>query len=178
MSAQNTNNTPVIKPTGEEAQRAAARQAKAEEKQEDTRVEDTTVNSPLHTDHGKTTIEDRVVQKIASIAAREVSGVYAMGNAARRTFNSIAERIPGASANTSGGVNVEKGEQQAAIDVTIVVEYGFSIVEVADDIRTNIISSVQRATGLEVIEVNVEVSDVHIPEDDDDVEQGARDDLK
>lgn len=169
------NDSPVIKPTGEEAERQARREAARASEQE--QKQDTTPTGPLHTDHGKTTIEDRVVQKIASIAAREVSGVYAMGNAARRTFNSIAERIPGASANTSGGVSVEKGEQQTAIDVTIVVEYGFSIVEVSADIRENIISSVERATGLEVIEVNVDVSDVHVPEDDDDAE-AQRDDLR
>ncbi|WFR83796.1 Asp23/Gls24 family envelope stress response protein [Arthrobacter sp. Y-9] len=169
------NVSPVVKPTGEEAERQAKREAAQQHEQQ----QETRLTGPLHTDHGKTTIEDRVVQKIASIAAREVPGVYAMGNAARRTFNSIAERIPGASANTAGGVNVEKGEQQAAIDVTIVVEYGFSIVEVSQDIRANIISAVERATGLEVIEVNVDVSDVHLPEDDDDTSSDSgRDDLK
>ncbi|MFJ3959192.1 Asp23/Gls24 family envelope stress response protein [Arthrobacter sp. NPDC090010] len=168
------NASPVVKPTGEEAERQAKREAA-----QNTESQETRPSGPLHTDHGKTTIEDRVVQKIASIAAREVPGVYAMGNAARRTFNSIAERIPGASANTAGGVNVEKGEQQAAIDVTIVVEYGFSIVEVSQDIRANIISAVERATGLEVIEVNVDVSDVHLPEDDDDTAaDSTRDELK
>ncbi|RII41330.1 Asp23/Gls24 family envelope stress response protein [Galactobacter valiniphilus] len=161
------NNSPVVRPTGEEAARASKKEA------QDTEVE---VLGPLHTEHGKTTIEDRVVQKLASIAAREVPGVYAMGNAARRTFNSIAERIPGASANTSGGVSVEKGEQQAAIDVTIVVEYGYSIVDVSEGIRSNIIDSVQQATGLEVLEVNIEVSDVHLPEDDD--VEAERSDLK
>lgn len=161
------NNSPVVRPTGEEAARAAKKET------QDTEVE---VLGPLHTEHGKTTIEDRVVQKLASIAAREVPGVYAMGNAARRTFNSIAERIPGASANTSGGVSVEKGEQQAAIDVTIVVEYGYSIVDVSEGIRSNIIDSVQQATGLEVLEVNIEVSDVHLPEDDD--VEAERSDLK
>lgn len=162
------SNSPAIRPTGEEAERAAKRDTSGADEVE--------VLGPLHTEHGKTTIEDRVVQKLASIATREVSGVYAMGTAARRTFNSIAERIPGASANTSGGVSVEKGEQQAAIDVTIVVEYGYSIVDVSEGIRSNIIDSVQRATGLEVLEVNIEVSDVHLPEDDD--ADAERSDLK
>ncbi|MHA7220694.1 Asp23/Gls24 family envelope stress response protein, partial [Arthrobacter sp. MDT1-48-3] len=42
---------------------------------------------PLHTDQGKTSIADTVVQKISGIAAREVPGVHAMGNAARRAFD-------------------------------------------------------------------------------------------
>lgn len=167
--AQPQPNDKIIKPTGEELERQAKRHESPDAHEEH-------LTGPLHTELGKTTIEDRVVQKIASIAAREVPGVYAMGNAARRTFNSLAERIPGASANTSGGVSVEKGEQQTAIDVSIVVSYGYSIVEVSSDIRSNIVSQVERATGLEVIEVNIDVTDVHLPEDDDDVEH--REDLK
>lgn len=163
-------NDKIIKPTGEEIERQSKRQQAQAEPEEQ-------LVGPLHTELGKTTIEDRVVQKIASIAAREVPGVYAMGNAARRTFNSLADRIPGASANTSGGVSVEKGEQQTAIDVSIVISYGFSIVDVSSDIRSNIISQVERATGLEVIEVNIDVTDVHLPEDDED-DNEPREDLK
>lgn len=120
----------------------------------------------LHTDRGDTTIEETVVQKLAGMATREVPGVYAMGSAGRRALSALAERIPGSQTNVSGGVSVEKGERQAAIDVTIVVEYGYSIVEVSQGIRRNVIQSVERATGLEVLEVNVNVTDVHLPEDD------------
>ena len=87
---------------------------------------------PLQTDKGSTTIAETVVQKLAGVATREVPGVFAMGNAARRAFNQITERIPGSQTNVSGGVSVEKGERQAAIDVSIVVEYGSSIVEVSE----------------------------------------------
>lgn len=123
-------------------------------------------SGPLHTPHGDTTIEETVVQKLAGMATREVPGVYAMGNAARRAFSSMTERIPGSQTNVSNGVSVEKGERQAAIDVSIVVEYGYSIVEVSQGIRRNVIRSVENATGLEVLEVNVNVTDVHLPDDD------------
>ncbi|UYQ77404.1 Asp23/Gls24 family envelope stress response protein [Glutamicibacter sp. JL.03c] len=169
--SQHDSQGPIVKPTGEELERQAKAKAATEQQAS------TELRGPLHTELGKTTIEDRVVQKIASVATREVPGVYAMGNAARRTFNSLAERIPGAQANTAGGVSVEKGEQQTAIDVSIVVAYGFSIVEVSDEIRSNIVTQVERATGLEVIEVNVDVTDVHLPEDDDD-DTETRDGLK
>lgn len=133
-------------------------------------------DSPLHTDHGITTIAEQVVQKVAGIACREVMGVHAMGSAGRRMLSSLTERIPGSSTNVSGGVSVEKGERQTAIDVSIIVEYGFSVVEVANEIRKNIIEAVEYATGLEVVEVNVAISDVHLPgdaHDDEEVEAEA-----
>lgn len=130
-------------------------------------------SGPLHTPHGDTTIEETVVQKLAGMATREVPGVFAMGNAARRAFSSMTERIPGSQTNVSNGVSVEKGERQAAIDISIVVEYGFSIVEVSQGIRRNVIRSVENATGLEVLEVNVNVTDVHLPDDDSDDDQDS-----
>lgn len=120
----------------------------------------------LHTDRGDTTIEETVVQKLAGMATREVPGVFAMGSSGRRAFSALTERIPGSQTNVSGGVSVEKGERQTAIDVSIVVEYGFSVVEVSQAIRRNIIQSVEGATGLEVLEVNINVTDVHLPDDD------------
>ena len=124
--------------------------------------------SPLVTEQGTTTVEENVVQKLAGIAAREVPGVFGMGNAARRAFDAISERIPGSSTQVSGGVTVEKGERQTAIDLNVIVEYGVSIVEVAEKIRRNVIRSVEHGTGLEVVEVNIRVADVHLPEEEAD----------
>lgn len=132
----------------------------------------------LHTELGDTTIADQVVEKIAGLAAREVQGVYAMGSAAGRALSGLAQRFPGqASRNAvSSGVSIEKGERQTAVEVSVVVEYGVSIVEVADDIRESVITAVEHATGLEVVEVNVTVSDVHLPDEDhgdDEADKGS-----
>jgi uncharacterized alkaline shock family protein YloU len=115
---------------------------------------------------GKTTIAASVVQKIAGIAAREISGVYAMGGGVSRAFGAIRERIPGGGTGASNiaGVQVEVGEKQSAIDLDIVVEYGASIVELARAVRRNVITAVEKMTGLEVIEVNIAVNDIHLPE--------------
>lgn len=133
----------------------------------------------LHTEQGDTTIAETVVQKVAGIASREVSGVHALGTAGGRMVSTLTERIPGSQKDVGGGVSVEKGERQTAIDVSIVVDYGAAIVEVSQAIRRNVIRSVERATGLEVIEVNINVNDVHLPEDDEDNEsQSNRDGLE
>lgn len=155
-----------IPQTGQQREIAKERQ----EKQEVTR------RGPLQTEHGVTTIDETVVAKIAGMAAREVPGVYDMGNAARRAFNAVTDRIPNAQTNVTGGISIEKGETQTAVDVTVVVEYGVSIVEVGNAIRRNIIEQVEGTTGLEVIEVNVNVTDVHLPEEDTDTSRGT--DLK
>ncbi len=124
-------------------------------------------SSALVTQHGRTTIADAVVAKIAGIATREVSGVHALGGGAARAVGALRERIPGSRTNHSQGVSVEVGERQAAVDLQLVAEYGVSIADLAEGIRANVIGSVERMTGLVVTEVNIEVQDVHIESDDD-----------
>ncbi|MFD3481371.1 Asp23/Gls24 family envelope stress response protein [Streptomyces sp. NPDC058695] len=120
---------------------------------------------------GKTTIADGVVAKIAGMAAREEPGIYSLGAGMARAFGAMRERVPGAGGGggVTRGVKVEVGERQAAVDLDVVVDYGVSIVEVAGGVRTNVISAVERMTGLEVVEVNIAVDDVHL--DDDEQEQ-------
>ena len=119
----------------------------------------------LTTSHGKTTIADTVVAKIAGLAAREVTGVHALGGSATRAVGALRDRIPGASVNHAQGVSVEVGEKQAAVDVDIVAEYGVSINDLAAGIRRNVIAALERMTGLEVVEVNITVHDVYVADD-------------
>jgi uncharacterized alkaline shock family protein YloU len=123
------------------------------------------------TSQGKTTIAASVVQKVAGIAAREISGVYAMGGGVSRAFGAIRERIPGGSTSTTAGVQVEVGEKQAAVDLDIIVEYGASIVELARAVRRNVIQAVEGMTGLEVTEVNISVNDIHLPGSEESTEE-------
>ncbi len=125
-------------------------------------------SSDLVTSQGRTTIADAVVQKIAGVAAREVAGVHRLGSGSARALGALRERLPGSSGpNAAQGVTVEVGERQAAVDLDIVVEYGVAIVDVAAAIRRNVISSLQRMTGLEVTEVNVSVDDIYIQGDEE-----------
>lgn len=128
---------------------------------------DSDSDSALMTSQGKTTIADTVVAKIAGIAVREVNGVHALGGGAARAVGLLRERIPGAKTNHSQGVSVEVGERQAAVDVELVADYGVSIADLAEGIRRNVISSIERMTSLEVTEVNVAVQDVYLESEDD-----------
>ncbi|MEU1184809.1 Asp23/Gls24 family envelope stress response protein [Streptomyces sp. NPDC005820] len=117
---------------------------------------------------GRTTIADGVVEKIAGLATRDVVGVHAMGSGISRTFGAVRDRVPGGGTKSvTRGVKAEVGEVQTALDLEIVVDYGVSITEVSRDVRENVIAAVERMTGLEVVEVNIAVSDVKLPEEED-----------
>ncbi|GAA0535743.1 hypothetical protein GCM10011581_24760 [Saccharopolyspora subtropica] len=115
------------------------------------------------TSQGRTTIGATVVQKIAVAATRQVPGVAALGGGMARAFGALRERIPGGSSSQTTGVVVEVGQKQAAIDLEIVVEYDVSIVELARAVRRNVITAVEGMTGLDVVEVNIAVSDIRVP---------------
>ncbi|MET9733484.1 Asp23/Gls24 family envelope stress response protein [Streptomyces sp. NPDC006458] len=125
---------------------------------------------------GRTTIADVVVEKIAGMAARDVFGVHALGSRTARSMGSMRERMPGTGSGKSvtRGVSVEVGERQAAIDLEIVVDYGVSITEVAGAVRENVIAAVERMAGRDVVDVNITVSDVKLPEEEDEEEAPQR----
>ncbi|MBV7294601.1 Asp23/Gls24 family envelope stress response protein [Corynebacterium sp. TAE3-ERU12] len=114
---------------------------------------------------GRTVIEDSVVNTIAAIAASEVSGVYALGSGSAFT-DAVRNRMPGGAVPNQHGVTTEVGKTQAAVDVSIVAEYGVAIHELAGAIRKNVTDSIERMTGLEVTEVNITVHDIHLEDAD------------
>ncbi|MFF3544653.1 Asp23/Gls24 family envelope stress response protein [Streptomyces platensis] len=120
---------------------------------------------------GRTTIADGVVEKIAGLAARDVIGVHAMGGGLARTLGAVRDRVPGGGRSATRGVKAEVGEVQTALDLEIVVDYGVAIADVARSVRENVISAVERMTGLEVVEVNIAVSDVKLPDEADEEEE-------
>jgi len=125
--------------------------------------------SPLLSERGRTSIADSVVAKIAGIATREIAGIHNMGSGAARALGTIRDKLPGGGTTrgVTQGVSVEVGERQAAIDLDVVVEYGVPIVDVANAVRDNVSSRVERMTGLEVTEVNVTVDDIFLEDEEE-----------
>lgn len=129
--------------------------------------------SALASQTGSTHIADVVVQKIAAIAAGEMNGVHQLGGRAARVAGTVRERIPGAGPSYGQGVVVQVGERQAAVDLDLVADYGVAIPDLADAVRRNVIVSIERMTGLEVTEVNINVDDVDLPGDRDQEPDGT-----
>lgn len=121
---------------------------------------------PLVTDTGTTTIADGVVSKVAGLATREVSGVYDVGGGAARAIGSAVQRV-GLGDQLSQGVSVDVGSLEAAVDLKVVIEYGESIPHVTEQVRQNVVKRIKGITGLEVKEVNINVTDLHFAGDDE-----------
>lgn len=102
-------------------------------------------------------IANEAVATYAGIAVAEVPGVYGMAGGFAGGFT---EAISGKK-NLARGIKVEVGEKDTKIDVSIVVEYGARIPDVAFEIQTRVKKSVENMTGLKVLEVNVHVQGVH-----------------
>ncbi len=130
--------------------------------------------NPLQSELGNTTIQDSVVSKIAGIAAQEVEGVR-MGGGASQAVGGVLDTITGGRSGGSqtSGVSVEVGQEEAAIDLTMTVEYGKPIPQLAEAVRNNVVSRVESLVGLRVTETNITVQDVFFPGEGEQGQQQA-----
>jgi uncharacterized alkaline shock family protein YloU len=119
--------------------------------------------STLQTERGSTSIARTVVEKIVAIAVREVGGVADLGGAVSGAFGGVVNRLRTSQEPSTAGVSVEVGERQAAVDLTLKVQYPAPIHEVAEAVRSNVIDRVESMTGLDVTEVNITVADLAFP---------------
>ena len=119
--------------------------------------------SPLRTERGITRIEDNVVAKVAGIAAQEVEGIQ-MGGGTARAVGGFLDSVTGAGGQTRG-VAVEVGEDEAAIDLSMAVEYGRPIPQISEAVRRNVVNRVENLVGLRVTEVNITINDALLPEE-------------
>ena len=101
-------------------------------------------------------IANEAVATYAGIAVSEVPGVYGMTG----TFAGITEAIRGKK-NLARGIKVDIDGKNAKIDVSIIVDYGARIPDVAFEIQSRVKNTVETMTGLKVSEVNVHVQGVH-----------------
>ena len=112
---------------------------------------------------GRIDVADEVVEKVAGLAAIEVEGVADVGGDFERAIESVRERIGIGHKRGDQGIKARISGREVAIDVTIMIEYGHVVVEVARKVQTNVAVQTNRMLGLNVVEVNVNVDDVRMP---------------
>lgn len=110
------------------------------------------VNVSENTGLGKVEIAPEVIEVIAGISASEVDGLSSMrGNFATGVVERFGKK------SHSKGVKVELTDDGIVIDLYVVMQFGFSIPEVAQKLQTNIRQTMKNMTALEISEINVHV---------------------
>lgn len=98
-----------------------------------------------------------VVATIAGLAVTEVEGVANTVGGSNGFADIFARRVQGNARNLTRGVKVEVTNQEVSVDVTIVVEYGSPVPEVACGIQENVKKAIETMTGMSVKSVDVHV---------------------
>lgn len=104
---------------------------------------------------GKIVFAEDVVATIATLAAAEVEGVYGMSGSA---FEGLGEKL--GKKNYTKGIKVEVGSVECAVDMSIIVRYGFKIQEVCRNVQTAVKNAIETMTGLKVVQVNISVNSI------------------
>jgi len=120
-------------------------------------------NINYETEMGIVKISDEVVGVIAGLATIEVKGILGMSSG---VVGDITQILTGKK-NFSKGVKVNVGENSAAIDLYVVVEYGVRIPEIALQVQQDVKKAVESMTGLIVSAINIHVQNVIIPKLED-----------
>ena len=112
--------------------------------------------------NGSVVFATDVIATIAGLAATEVEGVASMaGTAGSSSLADIFTRKNQSSKSLTKGVRVDLGENNAVtIHLTIVVDYGSPIPEVAGNIQENVKKAIETMSGLTVSSVDVHVQGV------------------
>jgi uncharacterized alkaline shock family protein YloU len=112
---------------------------------------------------GRIEVADEVVEKVAGLACMEVEGVADLGGDIERAIESVRERIGIGNKRGDQGIKAKITGREVSIDVTIMIEYGHVVMDVARNVKLNVASQTSRMLGLKVVEVNVTVDDVRLP---------------
>ncbi|HEX2947763.1 MAG TPA: Asp23/Gls24 family envelope stress response protein [Clostridia bacterium] len=108
----------------------------------------------------KIRISEEVIATIAGIAATEVTDVASLSSGfVDGIAGMLGKKSPGR------GIKVELKENQVNIDISVVMQYGCKIHEVAREMQTRVRTAVEDMTGLEVLNVNINILGVSMGKD-------------
>ena len=109
--------------------------------------------------NGTVTFASEVIATIAGLAAADIPGVAGMSGGITDGMGELIGRK-----NLSKGIKVEVGQEEVAVDIAIIAEYGRPITQVAEQIQSSVKKAIETMTGLKVVEVNVAVQGIRFKE--------------
>ena len=121
----------------------------------------------INNEFGTIRIADEVVSTVAGLAAIDVEGIVALSGG---WGTDLVEKL--GRKNYGKGIKVEVADEQTKIDIFIVVEFGYPIPQVAQNVQKEVKLAVETMTGLTVSSVNVHIVSVSlkkVPGQDDDM---------
>ncbi len=123
----------------------------------------------LNSKHGVIRIADEVVAITSALASVEVEGVESLSGGIAGGISEAVGRK-----NLARGVKVEVGEEEAVVDLQLIVKYGESLQEVAKKVQQNVKKVVEDMTGLKVVRVDVYIPGVSFSQETVEAEQGLK----
>lgn len=112
--------------------------------------------------NGSVTFATDVISTIAGLATNEVEGVTSMaaGWSSSSMLDILGRRGQSSTKNLTKGVKVELIEGQISIQISVIIDYGIPIPEIALNIQENVKKAVETMSGLTVSHVDVQVQGI------------------
>ncbi len=103
-------------------------------------------------ENGSITITDSVFRAIANIASEEVAGVNSLSGGISGDIVEIFTKK-----NHTKGVKIDYIEDKLNINISVIVEFGIDIKELATGIQKSVKNKVETMTDVKVENVNIEI---------------------
>ena len=112
------------------------------------------MKNTIQNELGKVRVSDEAIASIATLAALKVKGVARV--AAGGTLDTLADML----GVHRPGVQVQMGEREVALSLSLVLEFGADIADVATQVQESVAEAVEKMSGLAVVEVDIVVQGV------------------
>ena len=109
-------------------------------------------------ENGSILISEEVIASIASLAVREVEGVYGLSMTQTLDLSNILGKR-----NLRKGIRVAITEEGVTVSCNLIVKMGSAVMTVAQSVQTAIADEVAAMTGVRPLRVNVNVCGVAVP---------------
>ena len=104
---------------------------------------------------GSVHVSPGVVATLARLTAEAVPGVARVGAGSRGPLRFLPDRLTHA-----GGVSAQIAPDGVRLELSLIVQQGASMLEVASRVQREVGEAVEKTVGLPVREVNVRIQDV------------------